>query len=234
MNRVSIGSDNGLSPVRRQAVIWTNAGTLLIRPLGTNCSENLIGIQTFSLKQMHFKTSSAKWCVFCIGLNVIRAPRIIMTSWQPWLHNLDFSHFAYIDFEQLRGCRIAQWCLSALKFWKHSSACMYAKQDEAPSPHGLSNQCFYHCALMTSYAVIELCEHRCFGNVTWWRHQMETFSALLAICAQKGQWRGALIFFFDLRVKKQLSKQWWGWWFETLSRPLWRHRNDNEEAVMAA
>ena len=29
--------------------------------------------------------------------------------------------------------------------------------------------------------------------------------------------------FFDLRLKKQLSKQWWGWWFETLSRPLWRH-----------
>ena len=31
--------------------------------------------------------------------------------------------------------------------------------------------------------------------------------------------------FFDLRLNKRLSKQWWGWWFETLSRPLWRHRN---------
>ena len=28
-------------------------------------------------------------------------------------------------------------------------------------------------------------------------------------------------FFFDLRLNKRLSKQWWGWWFETLSRPLW-------------
>ena len=32
--------------------------------------------------------------------------------------------------------------------------------------------------------------------------------------------------FFDLRLNKRLSKQWWGWWFETLSRPLWRHRNE--------
>ena len=35
-----IGSDNGLSPGRRQAIIWTNAGILLIRPLGTNFNEN--------------------------------------------------------------------------------------------------------------------------------------------------------------------------------------------------
>ena len=32
--------------------------------------------------------------------------------------------------------------------------------------------------------------------------------------------------FFDLRLNKPLNKQWWGWWFETLSRPLWRHCND--------
>ena len=46
----TIGSDNGLSPGRRQAIIWTNAGILLIGPLGTNFSENLIGIQTFKKK----------------------------------------------------------------------------------------------------------------------------------------------------------------------------------------
>ena len=43
-----IGSDNGLSPGRRQAIIWTNARISLIGPLGTNLSEILIGIQTFS------------------------------------------------------------------------------------------------------------------------------------------------------------------------------------------
>ena len=66
-----IGSDNGLSPGRLQAIIWTNAGILLIRPLGTNFSEILIGIQTFSFKKMYLKMSSAKWRPFCLGLNVL-------------------------------------------------------------------------------------------------------------------------------------------------------------------
>ena len=64
-----IGSDNGLSPGRRQAIIWTNAGILLIGPLGTNFSEILIGIQMLSFKKMHLKMSSAKWRPFCLGLN---------------------------------------------------------------------------------------------------------------------------------------------------------------------
>ena len=66
-----IGSDNGLSPCRRQAIIWTNAGLLLIGPLGTNFSELLIEIPTFSFKKMHLKMSSAKRRPFCFGLNVL-------------------------------------------------------------------------------------------------------------------------------------------------------------------
>ena len=66
-----IGSDNGLSPGRRQAIIWTNAGILLIESLGTNFSENLIEILTFLFKKMHLKISSAKWRPFCLGLNVL-------------------------------------------------------------------------------------------------------------------------------------------------------------------
>ena len=66
-----IGSDNGLSPGRRQTIIWTNAGILLIGPLGTNFSEILIGIQTFSVKKMHLKMSSAKGRLFSLGLNVL-------------------------------------------------------------------------------------------------------------------------------------------------------------------
>ena len=64
---------------------------------------------------------------------------------------------------------------------------------------------------------------------------METFSALLAICAGNSPVPGEFstqrpvtrIFdvYFDLRPNKRLSKQSWGWWFETLSYPLWRHRN---------
>ena len=67
-----VGSDNGLSPERRQAIIWTNAGILLIGPLGTNFSEILIEIQTFSLKKIRLKMSSAKCCSFRLGLNVLR------------------------------------------------------------------------------------------------------------------------------------------------------------------
>ena len=74
-------------------------------------------------------------------------------------------------------------------------------------------------------------------NDSWWHHQMETFSALLAIC---GEFTGPREFpaqrpvtqsfdvFFDLHFNKQLSNQSWGWWFEMPSRPSWRHCNVNE------
>ena len=67
----NIGSDNGLLSCRRQAIIWTNAGMLFIGPLGTNFSEILIEIRTFSLKKIHLKMSSGKWRPFCLGLNVL-------------------------------------------------------------------------------------------------------------------------------------------------------------------
>ena len=55
-----IDSDNGLLPGRRQAIICTNAGILLIGPQSTNFSEFLIEIHTFSLKKMYLKISSVK------------------------------------------------------------------------------------------------------------------------------------------------------------------------------
>ena len=71
-NLAIIGSDNGLSPGRRQAIIWTNDGILLIGPPGTNFSEIVIEIHTFSSKKMRFKLSSGKWRPFCLGLNVLK------------------------------------------------------------------------------------------------------------------------------------------------------------------
>ena len=68
---IIIGSDNGLSPERRQAIIWTIAGILLIGTLGTNFSQILREIDTFSFKKMHLKMSSAKWRQFCLHLNVL-------------------------------------------------------------------------------------------------------------------------------------------------------------------
>ena len=67
----NIVSDNGLSPGRRQAIIWTNAGILLIGPLGTIFYEILIKISTFPFTKTRLKVSSAKWWPFCLGLNVL-------------------------------------------------------------------------------------------------------------------------------------------------------------------
>ena len=71
---------------------------------------------------------------------------------------------------------------------------------------------------------------------TWWRHQMETFSALLAFCAENSPVPGEFFaqrpvtrsfdVFFDLHLNKQLSKQCRGWWFETTSDSLWRQCNE--------
>ena len=78
---------------------------------------------------------------------------------------------------------------------------------------------------------------------SWWRHQMETFSALLAICAGNSPVSGefpaqrpvtrSFDVFFDVRLIKRLSKHSRGWWFETLWHPLWRHRNVDIGRVVA-
>ena len=65
------GLDNGLSPGQRGAIIRTNAGILLIGPLGTIFSEILIIIRTFSFKKMCLKMSSGKWWPFCLALYVL-------------------------------------------------------------------------------------------------------------------------------------------------------------------
>ena len=76
-NLTIIGSNNGLLPDRHQAIIWTNAGILLIRTSGTNFSEKLSEIHIVSFTKMNLKVSSAKWRPFCLGLNVLRLRRAI-------------------------------------------------------------------------------------------------------------------------------------------------------------
>ena len=72
---------------------------------------------------------------------------------------------------------------------------------------------------------------------------MEIFSASLAFCvgnspvssefpSQRPVTRSFDVF-FDLRLNKKLSKQSWGWWFEMLSRSLWRHCNDQLAPISA-
>ena len=86
-NLTIISSDNGLSPGRHQAIILTNAGILLIGPLGTNFSGILIEIQTFPFKEMRLKLSSAKWRPFCLSLNVLMNQHC---KW--WWHEVNLLH----------------------------------------------------------------------------------------------------------------------------------------------
>ena len=92
--------------------------------------------------------------------------------------------------------------------------------------HAIHNHRFWQVWVMT-WQCISL------HQSPWWRHQMETFSALLALCAGNSPVTGELPaqrpvtwsfdVFCDLRLNTRLGKQWWGWWFETPPRPLWRH-----------
>ena len=86
-----IASDNGLSPGWRQAIFWTNAGILLIGPLGTNFNEILIKIHIFSFKKMHLKMLCAKWRPFCINPNVLSEcyNMVYCTMWAwPMMENI--------------------------------------------------------------------------------------------------------------------------------------------------
>ena len=89
-NLTIIGPDNGLSPGRRQAIIWTKVGILLIEPLGTNISEILVEIITFSIKKMHLKMSSGNWRPFCLGLNELSFVLL-------WLNHPSFHRHGHVD-----------------------------------------------------------------------------------------------------------------------------------------
>ena len=70
-SRPSLMQINGLSSGWRQAIIWINAGILLISPLGTNFGEILIKIHISSFKYMHLKLLSGTSHPSCLGLNVL-------------------------------------------------------------------------------------------------------------------------------------------------------------------
>ena len=115
-----IDSDNGLSPGRRQAIIWTKAGILLIGPLGTNFSEILIKIQTFSLKKIRLKMSSAKCssrpqCVKIV-CNVSRLQ---------WV-NLSMCGFQLcVSYESVCDCCVDTWYI----LWPRTSRALQHCQD---------------------------------------------------------------------------------------------------------
>ena len=106
-----ISSDNGLSPGRHQANIWTHAGILLIQTLGTNFSKIVIEIHIFSLKKMHLKMAFTKWRQFCLGLNVL----IEITVMPPRINEHKIQHVKTYHYRV---------CITML--WAHCS--MYYRQ----------------------------------------------------------------------------------------------------------
>ena len=99
---------------------------------------------------------------------------------------------------------------------------------------------YYSIPSLACPLVVRAQEKGATGSISpWWRHQMETFSMLLALCegnspvnsSHKGQWRGALMFSLNYVWIKRLSKQSWGWCFERPSRSLRRHCNVNSSPL---
>ena len=104
--------------------------------------------------------------------------------------------------------------------------------------HHLPRKCLFACSASWFSSLNSFDGSLTCAWQSWWRHQMETFSALLVICAgnspvpgefptQRPVTRSFGVFFY-LRLNEGLRKQSGGWWFETLSGPLWRHWNDDE------
>ena len=95
-----------------------------------------------------------------------------------------------------------------------------------------------HFLFENRFILAENCFNSFLRNIMWWRHQMETFSASLALCGGTSPVIGefpsqrpvtrSFDVFFDLRLNKRLSKQSWDWWFETPSGSLWRLRSEKK------
>ena len=115
----------------------------------------------------------------------------------------------------------------------------YIKNDNR---HFVNNRARLHIAKSKPFAPIKPRQCVAKSSTSWWRHQMETFSGLLVICAgnssvtvefpaQRPVTRTFDVF-FDLRLNKRLCKQSWGWWFETPLHLLWFHCNIREWVIM--
>ena len=218
---------------RRQAIIWTNAGILLIGPLGTNSSEILIEILMFSSKIMRLKVSPAKWRPFCLGLNVLRQGRnnrknyscsfrssYLKITWKLPLNNrymlirytqkfvvwlilhirMEFHWNIHIRnsfiIKPLFPCieipiiKTRPWCIYNIMIRRISQIprCKHISHN-APFCNRNVHTCTFLVFLIQNCALWDMgmvccwiCATRLIVRRHMKRHQMETFSALLAIC----------------------------------------------------
>ena len=121
VNWAFIGSYNGLSSVRRHAIIWTiNGGLRPLRPLETNLRENWVKIRKLLCGKRRFKMSSAKWRTFCLSLGLIRCDGgCRLRSGNESVHHATVG--------EMRSKR--WWRLSWLRSWSHQDMCA------SPRPH---------------------------------------------------------------------------------------------------
>ena len=152
-----ISWDNGLSPGRCQAIIWTSAGILLILILGTNVSAILCGIHTFSFKQMHLRMSFGPWRPFCLGLNVLKHSLLSFWIWlTPQLL------VCWLDYAKAKRGK----CFHLI-----TSSCYKLTLNEMYYPHIL--KIAYSCLYWTTYSTWPILQHRSnarFRNKSgpWW------------------------------------------------------------------
>ena len=132
----------------------------------------------------------------------------------------------------MRLSKILAFCEGNLVVYPHKGPVMGSFVFLAVSCNKLLNK---KVKLLVMWEALTLKRCYCNQNGSWWRHQMETFSALLALCAGNSPVTGEFLLqrtvmrcfdvFFDLHLNKRLSKQSWGWWFEMPSCSLWHHNN---------
>ena len=133
---IIIGSDNGLSPGRRQAIIWTNAVVLFIGPLGANFNETSIEINTFPFKKINLKMSSGKWRTYCLVLKVLT--RLLCGTSSAVYSSIPFKP-GITNYIQLKYC--VQYIFSALTLFVVLFNRCYIWIDIAAGLEKLTNYC---------------------------------------------------------------------------------------------
>ena len=145
VNRVSIGSDNGLWPFRRQAIILTNTGLLSIGPLWTKFSEIWIKMQDFLFMKMHLKMWSAKRRLFCSGEDELTYKWRRIACHCLWIKIRNFS-FKKMHFK-MASSNLVLFCPNLNK-WTQSYLCIVSALQWRHNGHdGFSNHQPYDCLL---------------------------------------------------------------------------------------
>ena len=169
----------------------------------------IIKIHTFSFKKMHLKTSSAKQQPFCLGLNVLNDKIALEIYWHP--SSIVFE--AAVDL--IATTQLADDGFSCFQE-SHFLGNVQKRRIQLGDIIDVNGERRPVDIMMTSSNgnIFRVTGHLC-GKFTGPRWISRTKAS-----------DAELWCFFDLHLNKRLSKQPWGWWFETPEWSLWRHRND--------